>query len=429
MTDLAGSRIDRWLRANVLLSDAALAAILAAVFAPTSVSLVADSDRSAVLRLSLIAAVVLAHAAVVVRRYRARTSFAVVSAAMLVLLLTPALGGSARVQFGVDVPPILLPSAALFFVSLYAVAAHSGAPAPTLALGVGFTGVVFTVVRLWSVSHWLPGGSGASENASRLLLTAALCGCVLAGWGLGRFRRVRSAYVQALEEQSRRADADRAERAQRAAAEERARIAREMHDVVAHSLSVMVSQAEGGRMVSRHSPDRAGEVFGTIAGVGRDAMSQMRGLLGVLHEGGAEQASMSPQPTVADIPALVDRVRGAGLVIELTESGAARALDDAVGLAAYRVVQEGLTNVTKHAGSGASAVVAVCWSADELRIEVRDDGVGTSRTGARGHGLDGMRERLALVGGSLNEGDGTNSGFTLSASIPALSTRDNGGSR
>jgi signal transduction histidine kinase len=203
--------------------------------------------------------------------------------------------------------------------------------------------------------------------------------------------------------------------------DERARIAREMHDVVAHSLSVIVSQAQGGAYVAGSQPERAARALETIAETGREALADMRGLLGVLRADpdAAAPAPEDPQPGLADLPELVARVRAAGLPVELTETGTPRRLGAATGLAAYRLVQESLTNTLKHGGPAARAEVRLQWTDEELAVTVTDDGDGPASTGAGGQGLVGMRERAAVVGGRAEAGPRPGGGFAVTARFPA----------
>jgi signal transduction histidine kinase len=228
------------------------------------------------------------------------------------------------------------------------------------------------------------------------MVATATVAATVAAWALGRFRATRAAWIDQL--------------ADRAAAEERQRIAREMHDVVAHSLAVVVSHAEAGRMVVGQQPERASGILDTIATTGREALMEMRGLLGVL--GG--ESSTEPQPGLADIDDLVERMREAGLIVRLEEDEPGQ-VAPAVGLTAYRVVQEALTNVTRHAGSGAVATVSVTRTSRHLTIEVSDDGVGIQRP--PGRGLRGMRERVAAVGGTLEAGP-SEEGWRVRAMMP-----------
>ena len=211
-------------------------------------------------------------------------------------------------------------------------------------------------------------------------------------------------------------ESEQEQRSRAATVDERNRIARELHDIVAHSLSVIVVQAEGGRAVAARHPERAGEVLGTIAETGREALTETRRILGVLREGreGAG-AEYGPQPGLADIADLVRRTSDQA---ELTTFGTPPPLAPAVGLTAYRVVQESLTNVLKHAGPGARARVVLACTADAVEIEVADDGGTATVPDGQGHGLRGMAERVSLHDGELSAGPGPTGGFVVRARIP-----------
>jgi signal transduction histidine kinase len=198
--------------------------------------------------------------------------------------------------------------------------------------------------------------------------------------------------------------------------EERARIARELHDVIAHSLSVMIVQAGAGEQVAKRSPERVVEPLRSIQETGRQALSEMSRLLGMLREGG-EELGLAPQPGVGDLEALVEQTREAGLGVELVVEGARRSLPPGLDLSAYRIVQEALTNARKHAGD-ARAEVRLCYRADTLEIEVLDDGPGSGNGVGGGHGLIGMRERVAVFGGSLETGPRPGGGFAVRAVLP-----------
>jgi signal transduction histidine kinase len=244
-------------------------------------------------------------------------------------------------------------------------------------------------------------------------------------WVLGDSTRVRRAYTAELEARAALLARERDLEAQRAVAAERARIARELHDVIAHHVSMMVVQAEAGPVLVERG-DAAGQAraFDTISGVGRQALVEMRRLLGVLRqEGGEPPPSLEPQPGVAQLPGLVDQVREAGLAVELAVEGEPVPLPPGVDLSAYRIVQEALTNAIRHAGPSTVRVL-VRYAGDDLRIEVRDDGRGrdgapghAARPGT-GHGLIGMRERVHLFGGELTAGPGPDGGFTVAARLP-----------
>jgi signal transduction histidine kinase len=218
-------------------------------------------------------------------------------------------------------------------------------------------------------------------------------------------------------ERLRKAQAEHEAQTRRAVEAERARIAGELHDVVTHNVSVMVVQAGAARSVLDSSPDDAREALLAVEASGRTAMSELRHLLGLLAPAGGEEDLLVPQPGVARVPALVERVRAAGLSVELSVTGA-RDLPPGVDLAAYRVVQEALTNVIKHAGPSRAAVVLE-YRPDDLLITVTDDGHPvTGPGGPGGRGLIGLRERIGLYGGELDAGPRPGGGWRVLATIP-----------
>jgi signal transduction histidine kinase len=228
----------------------------------------------------------------------------------------------------------------------------------------------------------------------------------------------------ALVERARRAEVDRDRRLREAAADERARIARELHDVIAHSVSVMVRQAEGGRFVAGKDPEAAAAALGTIADTGRGALNDIRTMLGVL-DPDPGPAALGPQPSLDSLPELVERVRASGQPVGLRVEGRPQPLDRAGHLAAYRLVQEALTNVVKHAGPHVRADVVLTWTEEVLRLEVTDHGSPTRATDGMvpgGRGLVGMRERLHLVGGTLRAGPADSGGFAVVGEIPTAAS-------
>ncbi|WP_062389827.1 sensor histidine kinase [Demequina iriomotensis] len=203
-----------------------------------------------------------------------------------------------------------------------------------------------------------------------------------------------------------------------AASNERARIAREMHDVVAHTLSVVVAQADGGRFAGRADPAAALGSLDTIADVSRSALAEMRALLGILRDGDGD-ADMGPQPSLSDIPELVAQMREGGLVVSYVTTGTPRPLPIGAGLAAYRIVQEALTNVLKHAGPHVTAFVQLRWEEDALAVAVSDDGRGAAARGdGAGLGIAGMAERATVFGGTLTAGPRAGGGFLVRARLP-----------
>jgi signal transduction histidine kinase len=219
-----------------------------------------------------------------------------------------------------------------------------------------------------------------------------------------------------LELHAGRLERERAEQA-RAVTEERARIARELHDVVAHSVSATVVQAEAAEEVLSRSPDSARHSLTRIQQTGREALGELRRLLGVMRSG-AEDDELAPQPRIVDLGRLVDEANSADLAVTLTIEGQPRALPPGVELSAYRIVQEAMTNVRKHAGRPARASVVVGYRDTMLELEIADDGQGPSSSEAHGHGLIGMRERVAFFGGEFSAGAGANGGFVVQARFP-----------
>ena len=233
-------------------------------------------------------------------------------------------------------------------------------------------------------------------------------------WLIGDSLGTRRRYVAALEERAERLEREREAEAARAVAEEQARIARELHDVIAHTLSVIVVQAAAGRDVFATRPERAREALEAIERSGRGALQELRGLLGSVR---GEPVSFAPPPRLADLDQLLDELRASGLPVRLTIEGPPAAVPEAVDLSAYRVVQEALTNTLKHAHA-TQADVALRWQGDLLEIEIRDDGAVSNSTNGTGQGIIGMQERLALLGGTLVADHAAGGGFTVLARFP-----------
>ncbi|MFD7662804.1 sensor histidine kinase [Streptomyces sp. NPDC059788] len=248
-------------------------------------------------------------------------------------------------------------------------------------------------------------------------------------WVLGDSIRTRRAYWAQLQEKADRLEKEREAQSRIAVAAERARIARELHDVVAHNVSVMVVQADGAAYVLDAAPEQAKQALETISGTGRQALAEMRRLLGVLRTGEQpESGEYVPQPGVEQLADLIDQVRGAGLPVDFRVAGEPRPLPSSVELTAYRIVQEALTNTRKHGGPDVGATVRLSYQDSELDLLVEDDGRGAqhelySGGGADGlgHGLIGMRERVGMVGGSLDAGPRPGGGFRISAVLPLKS--------
>jgi signal transduction histidine kinase len=233
---------------------------------------------------------------------------------------------------------------------------------------------------------------------------------------VGRDLRRRRQRVADLEDRAAQLEREREEQAQQAVAEERGRIARELHDVIAHSVSVIVVQAQAGPHLV-DDPQRVVGVFRAIESSGRDALVELRRLLGILRSED-EELAIGPQPGLGSLQSLVEQMHTAGLPVQLRIEGESVHLPAGVDLSAYRIVQEALTNVVKHAG-GAAAEVVIRYGPSVLELAIVDDGHGraTSRNGA-GHGLIGMRERVALYGGTLEAGTKDGGGYAVRARLP-----------
>ncbi|MBM9620164.1 sensor histidine kinase [Streptomyces zhihengii] len=329
------------------------------------------------------------------------------------LLLTAVLGVA---QLVADVE--VFPSDFAMLVIIYTVAAHDGPRwASRFALAGGACAATLAMVR-WPLEETGAGG--------KIFFTVVMTAPFVLAWVLGDSIRTRRAYFAQLEERATRLEKEREAQAKVAVAAERARIARELHDVVAHNVSVMVVQADGAAYVMDTAPDQARQALETISGTGRQALAEMRRLLGVLRTSDApESGEYVPQPDVEQIEDLVEQVRRAGLTVDFKVEGTPRPLPSGVELTAYRIVQEALTNTRKHGGPEAGASVRLVYFDDGLGLLVEDDGRGASHelyedggADGRGHGLIGMRERVGMVGGTLDAGPRPGGGFRISALLP-----------
>jgi signal transduction histidine kinase len=240
-----------------------------------------------------------------------------------------------------------------------------------------------------------------------------------AALGLGLYAAARRAYLAELRDRAERLERERDQQVALAAAGERARITREMHDIVAHHLTVMTTLTDAAIAASATSPERATEVMRTVSATGRRALADTRRLLGVLRQPPAEDSgeALQPVPDLTQLDTLIERVRSAGLDTTLEVRGQAPDLPAGAQLTVYRLVQEALTNTLKHGGAGARAAVRLHFLPGELRIDIDDDGAGTTAPAGAGSGLVGMRERIRAYGGDVRAGPRQCEGWTVSARL------------
>jgi len=293
------------------------------------------------------------------------------------------------------------------FVALYSVAAYGtrSDSRASLLVTLGVVGVSLAVLSVRGVRLGLA-------------VTAVNVFAFVGVWAIGDRTRVRRELLAEVTARAEEAERSRDLAADLAVAAERARIARELHDVVAHAVSIVVVQAGAGRRIVSRDPGAAADALAAIEDSGRDALTELRRVVGVLRDPDPE-GGLAPQPTVADLPGLVARLVEVGLPVTLTTSGQMRGMPTAVELSAYRIVQEALTNVLKHAGEVARVEVQLRYHGRGLTVTVVDDGSGTSGGAiASGAGLVGMRERAALVGGRLDAGPRPRGGFEVCAELP-----------
>jgi signal transduction histidine kinase len=329
--------------------------------------------------------------------WRRRAPLAMISVFVVAGLANEALGGG---LFSFpdgghgEVPPFA--TLVTGVVAFYSLGAHANDRDARVGLALGLAGLWATVVV-----------SGQVDFGSYFFSTAL----AVTPWLVGRVTRARNLRLAAAER-------EQEQRTRLALSDERTRIAREFHDVVAHSVGVMVVQAEGARRVLDRDPERAREALDSIEQTGRTALAEMRRSLGVLRRDDADPA-LEPQPGMDDLGRLLEQARVGGLTVDIAVEGEPRPLPQGVDLSAYRIVQEALTNTIKHAGR-AHTQITVRYGERELELEVSDDGPGPSANGegGTGHGLVGMRERIASHGGELRTGPGPEGGFVVHASLP-----------
>ncbi|SDP98082.1 sensor histidine kinase [Lentzea jiangxiensis] len=390
-------RVMVWLRARPLVFDLALVAYF--LWPSLPVDLVTRSPWW--LQVPVVVGLV---GPLLIRRHRPGTAVAVVLATIVLEFLTS--------PWGTFVPIMNLTLAPV----LYSVAVYGRRRQVWLALAGS------AVVVSW----WAARSFDAREGQWREFVVAVgfVVLLLLACWLLGEFVSARRAYLLAVEDRAARAEREKEALARAAVAEERTRIAREMHDVVAHAVSMMVMQAEGARMSLSSGGDQVEQALRDISRGGRDAMGELRRMLHLLRR---EPTGTAPQPTGADLRALVDGVRAAGLTVELDERGGTDDLPAGLVVQVVRIVQEALTNVLKHAVPPSSARVVVDWgtAADcrEVRLSVRNTAASVARgpladLSSGGHGLAGMRERVAMYGGTVSAERTAGGGFAVEAVLP-----------
>lgn len=438
-------RLDQWTRLHPVRTDvmaaAALFTVLVALPWIALGPMVAPDPQGRQTAVSLLAGagMVLPWA---VRRVRPVASAAVVTAAAVLHLL-------AGPEFSMSL--LMVP------LTVYNLAANAPRSISMAGLLTGLVGGVANGVKVWlfPAQFVTPDGLTVRSPAEPLAMVIMAIGCglmVLTAWAFGDVVRNRRLTVRALEDRAHRLEVQSRQERELAAADERSHIAREMHDIVAHSLQVIISQADGARYAAAAKPALAVTALETIGQTGRSALADMRQLLGVLRETGETVAGVPrvtddddararpaadaspdgrgtrlppgrrPQPRLADLPSLVETMRLSGLEVSLLETGTPRRALPAGGeLAAYRIVQEALTNTLRHGGPDADAFVTLAWTARGLDLQIDDDGCGAAAdpaTRGSGQGLRGAAERAALFGGTLESGPRVGTGYRVSAHLP-----------
>ncbi|MGC7101110.1 sensor histidine kinase [Amycolatopsis lurida] len=399
------NRTARWTWAHPLVPDTLLALAVAAVIGPPSLDVLESAgSRTWVLWVAGSCGFVLL-ATVALRRIAAEAAFAVASLAMAVTVALPNTVVQASVlglagAGDMEIPLFFLPSSAVYLALLYAVAAQCPRRTSLLALGVGMTGALLCTAKTATAYGALPAGW-----LTLLLALLALVAAVAGAWTVGRFHF----------DWKQRLAAEAAEATERAATDERQRIARDMHDIVAHSLAVIVRQAEGGAAIAAKSPDRAAQALSVIADTAREALTDMRGTLQVLRDATPREVL---RPSLAEVPALVERVRATGVDVRLTEQGSAKAMTTGAAVAAYRMIQEALTNSVKHAGPDPTVTVTITHGPEASVVTVDDDGGGDAEdrraVPGTGAGLRGVRVRVQAAGGTF-EAIPSDEGFRVRA--------------
>jgi signal transduction histidine kinase len=288
-------------------------------------------------------------------------------------------------------------------IALYTVAAHQSRARAAAAAALLEAGAVMAAVR-WEPAGTLP--------RSLLFLTAMVVAALSAGLTAASGSR----YLAWMDERARRLEIERDQESVIATAAERTRIARELHDIVSHTLSVVITLADAAAVVGRADPDRGAEAMGEVSEAGRPALSDMRAMLGVLRTD--DPPAVAPQPGVAQLGVLASQIRAAGLDVDLAVEGAAFPLGAAAELTVFRIIQEALTNALRHAAA-LHVQVVIRYDAPEVHVRVADDGAAAPGSGHQGHGITGMRERAALHGGTVHAGPVPGGGWLVTATLRA----------
>jgi signal transduction histidine kinase len=400
----AGRRLRQADRARPWMLDTAVVVLVLLMFCLPDLVHGGDPDgdapgrlRLALTRLPVAGMVVFQAGLVLPLLWRRRRPMAAFAATAAVFVVQWSLGAALRADVAL-------------LVALYSLALHGRPRHLPWASGVAAGAMVLVAVRVSAaaVSVW---------DALFFLLSA-----VIAALALGLVVRIRRAQLAGLRERAARLEIERDQRTRLATATERARVAREMHDIVGHNLSVIITLADAGAYATDTAPERGKEALRLIGDTGRSALGELRRVLGVLREASDSPGTpqLTPQPGIADLEALCEGVRGAGLDVVYRTVGDVDTLEDGMQVTVYRIVQEALTNTLKHAGAGTRVSLSVTVEEARLVVRVRDDGPGgrpPEPGSEEGHGLVGMRERAALYGGQVSAGPASGGGWAVEATL------------
>ncbi|MEW1981978.1 histidine kinase [Citricoccus sp. NPDC079358] len=415
-------RIDTFFRQHPVITDVLVACVLVLLFSTLSIGAAAPMSGSGASSMGWeILAFIISVGQLVpwaIRRWRPVLAAGITVFFCLMQLL---------------IGPDLLPSIVIVPMMVHNLAANGPRWASFAGLGTAMAGAVLNGLKIaYAPPSFLdPGADLISNNASmygdptqQAVIAASFAvgaaAIVLAAWAFGDLARTRRLAMEQLRDRARQLEVEAAQERELAAADERNHIAREMHDIVAHSLQVIITQADGGRYAGAHDPQVAVNTLGTISETGRKALGEMRRLLGVLR--GPEATEFHPQPGLVDLDDLINTIRLTGLDVDYSVVGnARRPLPTGGELAAYRAVQESLTNTVRHGGPNARATVLLSWTNTGLAIDVTDNGRGAAAsesTKGSQQGLLGLRERIALFGGTVQAGPRQGGGFSVHAAVP-----------